>query len=103
MLTCNLPPLRGLDVRMAWGMAQVMRVIDREKADEEMDSVLYDAFISGHNDFGCGEADAPGMYGDVPQLVKAWRKGWRSAAESAEMESCPGCQNERGEPCPWHD
>ncbi len=103
VLSQNLPPLRGLDVRMAWGMAQVMRVIDSEKAIEEMDDAILDALLDGHRDFGNGEQVPPGMYADVPQLVEAWRQGWQSAAESDAMDGCPGCHNERGEPCPWHD
>lgn len=103
VLTCNLPPLRGLDVRLAWGKALVMRVIDLKKAGEEMETARQDARISGYNDFFDGVNVPPGLYADAPQLVKAWRQGWREAAASEEMAECPGCQNERGEPCPWHD
>lgn len=38
-----LPPVRGLNIRVQWGMARVMRVIDPVKARGEEADALFEA------------------------------------------------------------
>jgi len=102
-LSQALPPLRGMDIRMAWGMAQVMRVIDEEKARSEISTVLEDAWECGYHDCRSGEQVVPGMFSDSPQLVHQWKSGWRFAASAEEMAGCSCCQSDSGNPCPFHD
>jgi hypothetical protein len=102
-LSQALPPLRGLDIRMAWGMARVMRVIDNAKAQSEMAAVLEDAWTAGYHDYLSGEHAVPGMFSDSPQLVNQWCSGWRFAVSAAEVAVCSCCQSDTGIPCPYHD
>lgn len=99
----DLAPLRGLDIRMAWGMARVMRVIDDAKAQSEMAVELEDAWTAGYHDYLSGEHGVPGMFSDSPQLVDQWSSGWRFAVSAAEMAACSCCQSDTGIPCPYHD
>jgi len=102
-LSQELPPLRGMAVRVAWGMAQVMRVIDETRARYEEAEVLHEAEMEGYHDFYSGNPVPPGMFSDSSQLVKAWNKGWSFAAGASEMAECSGCHSGNGEPCPYHD
>jgi hypothetical protein len=99
----ELPPMRGLDIRIQWGKARVMRVIDAERAGHEMSEAEFGAESEGYNDYRSGRATLPHLFADIPGLTKAWRRGWRFAASCDETESCSGCNNDRGEPCPFHD
>lgn len=94
-------PVRGLSVRIAWGKARVMAVIDAERAAEEMSDAAFEAQVGGDNDYRSGRL-LPHMFADVPELAAAWELGRSFAAVSDEMDSCTGCRNDRGEPCPLH-
>ncbi|WP_261643002.1 hypothetical protein [Erwinia mallotivora] len=99
----QLPPLRGLDIRIQWGKARVMRFIDAEQAGYEMSEAKYEAETEGHHDYRAGRNTLPHMFADVPELARAWRLGHASAGQSDEMAGCSGCNNDGGEPCPYHD
>jgi len=101
VISCDLPPLDGLDIRLAWGKAKVMRIIDAVKARTEEAEVLTEAQMCGYQDYSVGKHTVPAMFRDEPELVKAWRGGWRLHASTDEMSLCPGCEG--GDPCPWHD
>jgi hypothetical protein len=74
-----LPPVRGLNIRVQWGMARVMRVIDPVKARGEEADALFEA-----------------------QQVKAWKAGMQFAKSCDETENCEFCQSEESERCPLH-
>lgn len=99
----ELPPMRGLCIRIQWGKATVMRVIDEQKADNEELEAVIEAQSAGYRDFSLGETEPPHMLTDVPELVSAWLEGWGFAASCYETSTCETCQNDRGEPCPYHD
>lgn len=99
----ELPPMRGLEIRIQWGKARVMRVIDAERAGHEMSEAEFGAESEGYNDYRSGRATLPHLFADIPELTEAWVRGWAFAASCDEMESCSGCNNGRGEPCPFHD
>ena len=99
----DLPPMRGLELRIQWGKARVMRVIDAGKAESEALDVLQEAMFEGHADFASGWHIPPHMFSDVPELVSAWHSGWEQAASFDETSHCACCQNDSGEPCPYHD
>ncbi|ELP9302694.1 hypothetical protein U3E08_004190 [Salmonella enterica] len=97
-----LPPVRGLNIRVQWGMARVMRVIDPVKARGEEADALFEAQQAGYQDFGLGEFTPPHMFADEPQLVKAWTAGMQFAKSCDETENCEFCQREESERCPLH-
>ena len=99
----ELPPLRGLALRIQWGKARVMRVIDSVKAKNEALDVAFEAMLEGYDDFASGEHTPPHMFSDVPELVSAWHSGWAQAAGVEETSNCACCQSGSGEPCPYHD
>ncbi|MEQ9971358.1 hypothetical protein ABRP72_19530 [Pectobacterium carotovorum] len=99
----ELPPMRGLDIRIQWGKAIVMRVIDERKADNEEFDAVVGAQSAGYRDFSLGETEPPRMLADIPELVSAWLEGWGYAASCYETSTCKTCQNDSGEPCPYHD
>ncbi|MFU0923680.1 hypothetical protein [Kluyvera sichuanensis] len=103
ILSVELPVMRGLAVRVEWGKARVMRCIDQEKAGIEEVFSLIDAECEGRQDFRNGDVTPPHMFSDVPELIGAWKQGWRLTAESYEMTCCEACNNDTGEPCPYHD
>ncbi|HDT4320181.1 TPA: hypothetical protein QHN47_005286 [Klebsiella aerogenes] len=98
----DLPPMRGLELRIQWGMARVMHTIDYVKAECEMVDAQIGAQFEGYHDFSAGENEPPHMITDVPELVSAWKDGWFTAAGFAETKACPECQNDSGEPCWIH-
>ena len=98
----DLTPVRGLTIRIQWGMARVMRVIDPVKARSEETDALIEAQQAGYQDFGLGEFTLPHMFADEPQLVKAWNAGVQFAASCHETENCEFCQSEESECCPLH-
>lgn len=99
----ELPPLRGLALRIQWGKAHVMRVIDAVKAKNEALDVVFEAMLEGYGDFASGKHTPPHMFSDVPELVSAWHSGWAQAAGVEETSNCACCQSGSGEPCPYHD
>jgi len=99
----ELPPMRGLELRIQWGKARVMRVIDAVKAENEALDVVFEAMFEGYDDFVSGEHTPPHMFSDVPELVSAWNRGWAQAASIKETSDCACCQSDSGEPCPHHD
>ncbi|HCQ8372924.1 TPA: hypothetical protein OMD73_005232 [Klebsiella pneumoniae] len=94
--------LHGLDIRIEWGKAKVMLVIDKSKASSEMVDVLWSAETCGYTDYSLGRNSVPGMFGDEPLLVEAWERGWNFHAEADEMSNCECCNNDSGNPCPTH-
>ncbi|EBU2236239.1 hypothetical protein IU285_004545 [Salmonella enterica] len=95
--------MRGLEIRISYAMAKVMRVIDEEKAKLEVIEALNEAKEYGFFDYSAGFKEAPIMFLDEPKLLEAWQKGWYFHSEADEMENCPGCNNQDGTPCPFHD
>jgi len=95
--------VRGLNIRIAWGKARVMAVIDAKRAEDEMSEVAFEAQVAGYHDYRSDSDTLPHMFADVPELAAAWWHGRNHAAVSDEMENCSGCNNDRGEPCPYHD
>lgn len=87
--------MRGLDIRIDYARAKVLDA-------ELMLSVLIDANCQGREDFYSGCDDVPIMIKDVPELVCAWKEGWRDERELAEMMDCPGCNDCTGNPCHIH-
>ncbi|MEW5291825.1 hypothetical protein ABW286_22060 [Erwinia papayae] len=94
--------MHGLNIRIEWGKAKVMRVIDESQADYEKAEVLWEAELLGHNDY-YDRKYPPHIFLDEPELVKAWRKGWNFHAECEAMSTCDGCNDPNGYPCPYHD
>ncbi|TDB43245.1 hypothetical protein [Photorhabdus luminescens] len=95
--------MRGLQIRIAFASAKVMRVIDAEKAKSEFNEVLFEARQCGYDEYSFGMKVPPTMFLDEPQLLKAWRNGWNFHSEAEEMEHCPECNNQYGIPCSQHD
>ncbi|EJG2388933.1 hypothetical protein AM391_RS23670 [Kluyvera ascorbata] len=81
----------------------MMHCIDADKAGIEEIEALIDAESEGRYDFSTGEITPPHMFSDIPELLRAWKQGWRVAASSYEMDCCTACNNDSGEPCPYHD
>lgn len=79
---------------------------DRADVQDENVVNLIDAFIdaeqAGYHDYAQGINKPPAIYANNPELQKAWRSGWDSGAECAEIESCQWCEESNGNPCPWH-
>ncbi|MCX8959340.1 hypothetical protein EHW64_17880 [Erwinia psidii] len=98
----ELPPLRGLDIRMNWVRASLMRRSDAKKAGYGMTAAEYDAETEGQHDYRAGRNTLPHLFADVQELAKAWRRGYAIAGRYTEMSACSGCNNDSGEPCPYH-
>ncbi|NWC64000.1 hypothetical protein [Cedecea sp. P7760] len=78
MTSSALPQLRGLDIRMQFAKAKVMRVIDSNKAELEMADVLESAYFSGFLDSCAAKQTPPCMFADEPVLLAAWEDGFHS-------------------------
>ncbi|QKM51719.1 hypothetical protein [Burkholderia glumae] len=96
-----------LDVRCEYVLAKLKMIGNPDGIDEGGDAVM-DAVWLGYRDAqACGGSDAdsdiPAFFADVPELSRAWLSGWRNRLEMEEIEHCPGCNNEHGHPCPFHD
>ncbi|MGK8200626.1 hypothetical protein [Burkholderia cepacia] len=68
---------------------------------------MYEAQALGSRDAAhCHEhgadMDVPLFFADVPELKREWLYGWNWFEEMLDMRDCPGCNNERGEPCSFH-
>jgi len=63
---------------------------------------LNDAQGLGYNDFCDGINDAPVIFRDTPELVRAWNAGRDMAEDGAAMAECPGCNDGTGNPCYLH-
>lgn len=95
--------MRGLQIRMAYASAKVMRVIDAEKAKDEFREVLFAANMYGYDEYLSDMKEPPTMFLDEPQLLKAWRKGWNYHRDADEMRNCPECNNQDSLFCSFHD
>lgn len=78
MTNSALLQLRGLNIRMQFAKAKVMRVIDSDKAEREMADVLESTFFSGFLDCGVWLQTPPVMFADEPALLAAWEDGFHS-------------------------
>ncbi|MDB6375073.1 hypothetical protein [Photorhabdus bodei] len=95
--------MRGLQIRMAYALAKVMRVIDAEKAKNEFSEVLFEAQRYGYDEYSFGMKVPPTMFLDEPQLLKAWRNGWNFHSEAEEIQHCPECNSQYNISCSFHD
>ncbi|KWN65955.1 hypothetical protein [Burkholderia stagnalis] len=91
--------MRGLEIRAAFALAKVAQIVDPDS--NEMLMVVMNAESQGHIDYLNGEA-LPTMFADEPVLRRAWRRGNRDGALSAEIEACPHCNDGTGNPCHVH-
>lgn len=98
----GVSPLRGLGARVSW--SSIGRFAEDEEATLCRAVAAWDAFEQGSTDYDAQRSatDVPPLLADVPALAQAWAQGWGFAAESAEMDECPGCQSASGEPCVTH-
>ena len=74
----TLPPLRGLDIRILFAKAKVMRVIDSIKAEREIEDVLEGAYFLGFLDSCAAKQTPPLIFADEPELLAAWEEGFHS-------------------------
>lgn len=73
--------MRGLKIRTDYAFAKVLKVIDADEADGQMEEALLDALALGQTDYHAGRHDTPPLFRDEPELVRAWSWGRDTAAD----------------------
>ena len=91
-----------LDARCVAALVEVFEPLNSEAATD----LAFDAFEFARNEgyFSAktGASQMPILFQGNKLLEQGWHDGFKDAETQEEMEHCPGCQNDSGDPCHCH-
>jgi len=94
--------MRGLDIRVMLARTRIIALLDPDQADGMYCDVMDEAMVQGMRDARDGVDQVPILFRDEKLLVSHWHSGFDSELEWMEMEECPHCHDDTGNPCPVH-
>lgn len=94
---------QALEIRIAYAQAKIGNLLfSSDVSSDEMNVVIWAAEAFGQSSYCNCMQEPPTLIQGEPALLQAWQYGYDLAEEAAEMAECSYCQDETGNPCPFH-